>query len=300
MAMTSNTEVLPMPGADAPRPARGPGAEAPTLVIEPSGRFPRISVRELWAYRGLLFFLVWRDIKVRYAQTVLGAGWAVLQPVAAALVFTVVFGVLARIPSDGVPYPVFALAALVPWTYFSTALTGSSNSLVANTNLITKVYFPRLVIPLAPVLAGLVDFGVALAVMLAVMLGYGMAPAASALVLVPLLVLVMVLTAAGIGCWLSALNIRYRDVRHVVPFLVQLWMYASPIVYPASLVPERWRALYALNPMTGVIEGFRAALLGTPGPAWSTLAISLAVGAALFASGALYFRKTERVFADVA
>ncbi|HEX8692064.1 MAG TPA: ABC transporter permease [Longimicrobium sp.] len=287
-----------MPAADAPRPARKAGA--PTLVIEPSGRFPRIGVRELWAYRGLLFFLVWRDIKVRYAQTVLGAGWAVLQPVLTALVFTAVFGLLARIPSEGVPYPVFALAALVPWTYFSTALAGSSNSLVANTNLITKVYFPRLVIPLAPVLAGLVDFAVALVVLLAVMLGYGMVPSPASLVVVPLLVLVMVLTAAGIGCWLSALHIQYRDVRHVVPFLVQVWMYASPIVYPASLVPGRYRALYALNPMVGVIEGFRGVLLGTPGPSWGALALSLAVGLALLASGALYFRKTERVFADVA
>jgi lipopolysaccharide transport system permease protein len=195
---------------------------------------------------------------------------------------------------------VFALAGLVPWTYFSTALTGSSNSLISNTNLITKVYFPRLVIPFTPVLAGLVDFVVTLAVLLLVMLAYGRVPSAAALVVLPLLVLAMMLTAAGIGCWLSALNIQYRDVRYLVPFLLQVWMYASPIVYPASLVPPRYRLVYALNPMVGVVEGFRAALLGTRGVAWPVLAVSLGVGAALLASGALYFRKTERVFADVA
>ena len=289
-----------MRSVDAPRRERAGDAEAPTLVIEPAGRFPRIDLRELHAYRGLLFFLVWRDIKVRYAQTVLGAAWAILQPVLTTLVFTLVFGRLARIPSDGVPYPVFALAGLVPWTYFSTALTGSSNSLISNTNLITKVYFPRLVIPVAPVLAGLVDFVVTLAVLLLVMLAYGRVPSAAALVVLPLLVLAMMLTAAGIGCWLSALNIQYRDVRYLVPFLLQVWMYASPIVYPASLVPPRYRLVYALNPMVGVVEGFRAALLGTRGVAWPVLAVSLGVGAALLASGALYFRKTERVFADVA
>jgi lipopolysaccharide transport system permease protein len=298
--MASNTEVMTMRGVDAPRREQSGQHEAPTLVIEPAGRFPRIDLRELWAYRGLLFFLMWRDIKVRYAQTVLGAAWAIVQPVLTTLVFTVVFGRLARIPSDGVPYPVFALAGLVPWTYFSSALTGSSNSLTTNTNLITKVYFPRLVIPVAPVLAGLVDFAVALAMLLAVMLAYGIVPTAAALVLVPVLALSMVLTATGIGCWLSALNIRYRDVRYLVPFLLQVWMYASPVVYPASLVPPRYRTLYALNPMVGVIEGFRSALLGTRGVAWPVLALSLGVGAALLASGALYFRKTERVFADVA
>lgn len=270
------------------------------LVIEPSGRWPTVDGRELWAYRGLFFFLVWRDIKVRYAQTVLGAGWAILQPVLTMIVFTIIFGNFAGIPSEGVPYPVFSLAALVPWTYFSTALSGASNSLVASTNLITKVYFPRLVIPLAPVLAGLVDLAIAFAVLLVVMLAYGMLPTAESLLVLPVLMVVMMMTAAGVGCWLAALNIQYRDVKYVVPFLVQVWMYLSPIVYPMSMVPEKYRTLYALNPMAGVIEGFRSVLLGTQAVAWSTIAVSLLAGVVLFVSGALYFRRTERVFADVA
>lgn len=300
MQMASRVEstITPVSGLVPPRPAER--ASAPTLVIEPAGRWPRIDLRELWAYRGLFFFLVWRDVKVRYAQTVLGAGWAILQPVLTMLVFTVIFGRFANIPSDGVPYAVFSLAALVPWTYFSTALSGASNSLVSSTNLITKVYFPRLVIPFAPVLAGLVDFAVALVVLGAVMLYYGIVPGALALAVVPLLLLGMMLTAAGVGCWLAALNIQYRDVKHVTPFLIQVWMYASPIVYPMSLVPERWRGWYALNPMAGIVEGFRAVLLGTSAVAWPTIGLSLAMGAVLFVTGSLYFRRTERVFADVA
>lgn len=290
------------PGGASTGALRPPAQEAPRppLVIEPGGRWPRIDLGELWAYRGLVRFLVWRDIKVRYAQTVLGAGWAVLQPVLTMVVFTVVFGGFANIPSDGVPYPVFSLAALVPWTYFSGSLSGSSNSLVASAHLITKVYFPRLVVPLAPVLAGLVDFAIAFGVLLAVMLGYGILPSPGALVVLPVLVLSMMITAAGMGCWLSALNIQYRDVKYVVPFLVQVWMYASPIVYPISLVPERYRSLYALNPMAGVIEGFRAVLLGTGRVPWSWIALSLGVGVLLLLTGTLYFRRTERIFADVA
>ena len=270
------------------------------MIIEPAGSWPRIDLQELWAYRGLFFFLVWRDIKVRYAQTVLGAGWAILQPVLTMLVFTVIFGNFADIPSDGVPYPVFSLAALVPWTYFSTAFTGAGNSLVSSTNLITKVYFPRLVIPLAPVLAGLVDFAIAFVILIVMMLAFGIFPSPEAVVLLPLLLIAMMMTAAGVGCWLAALNILYRDVKYVIPFLVQVWMYASPIVYPASLVPERYRLLYALNPMVGVIEGFRSVLLGTQTVAWHTIGISLAAGAVLFITGAVYFRRMERVFADVA
>ncbi|HET7321922.1 MAG TPA: ABC transporter permease [Longimicrobiaceae bacterium] len=275
-------------------------AAVPTLVIEPASRWPRIDVRELWAYRGLFLFLVWRDVKVKYAQTVMGVGWAVLQPVLTMVVFTVIFGRFAKIPSDGVPYSVFSLAAMVPWTYFSTALSGASNSLVSSTNLITKVYFPRLVIPFAPVLAGLVDFGIGFAILLCFMLAYGIVPGLSALVLVPTLLLATMLTAAGMGCWLSALNIQYRDVKYVIPFLVQVWMYASPIVYPMSMVPEKYRAIYALNPMAGVVEGFRSALLGTNAVAWSTIGVSLTAGLVLFLSGAAYFRRTERIFADVA
>ena len=275
-------------------------AVVPTLVIEPSRRFPRLGLRELWAYRGLFWFLVWRDVKVRYAQTVLGAAWAVLQPVLTMAIFAVIFGAFARIPSDGAPYPLFALAALVPWTFFATALTGASTSLTANTGLITKVYFPRLVIPFAPLLAGLLDFAIGLGVLGLAMIVYGVAPSPAVFVVLPVVLLAMLLTLAGAGCWLAALNIEYRDVKFVVPFLVQVWMYASPVIYPASVVPARYRGLYALNPMVGVIEGFRAALLGTGTVPWPALAISVVVGAVLFASGALYFRRTERVFADVA
>lgn len=268
--------------------------------IRPRSGWAGIDARELWTYRGLLFFLVWRDIKVRYAQTVMGAGWAILQPVLTTVVFTVIFGMFAKIPSDGVPYSVFSLAAMVPWMYFSTALTTSSNSLVTNTNLITKVYFPRLVIPLSPILAGLADFAVGFVILLIFMLGYHIAPSAIAIVVVPVLIVAMMLTAGGVGCWFAALNIQYRDVKYVIPFLVQVWMYASPVVYPMSLVPARYRPFYALNPLAGILEGFRSALLGTNAIAWGTIAISLAVGVVLFISGAVYFRHTERVFADVA
>ena len=279
---------------------RGATRPLPTVVIEPAGRWPRLDIEELWAYRGLLGFLVWRDLKVRYAQTVLGAAWAVLQPVLAMVVFSVIFGAFAKVPSDGVPYPVFSLAALVPWTYFSTALTGASSSLVGTTNLITKVYFPRLVIPLTPVVAGLVDFAIAMVILLGMMLAYGIVPSVGALALVPMLVVMMAVTAAGVGCILAALHIKYRDVKYVAPFLVQVWMYASPIVYPMSIVPERWRPLYALNPMAGVIEAFRAVLLGTAGVAWSAIAVSFATSLVLLVVGLFYFRRTERVFADVA
>lgn len=273
--------------------------EEPTVIIEPSGPWPRIDLRELWAYRNLFLFLVWRDIKVRYAQTVLGAGWAILQPVLAMVVFTVIFGNFAKIPSDGVPYPVFSLAALVPWIYFSTALTTASNSLIANPNLITKVYLPRLVIPFAPVLAGLVDFAIALVILFAMMLAFGIVPSSGVAVL-PILVLIMMMAAAGIGCLLAALNIQYRDVKHIVPFLVQVLMFASPIVYPMSLVPEAYRVAYALNPMAGVIEGFRSVLLGTNSISWSLLSVSAVSSVVFLTIGALYFRRMERVFADVA
>ena len=286
--------------ADASSVQNGEDLRRDTVTIKPAPRWPRINIRELWAYRGLFLFLVWRDIKVRYAQTVLGAGWAIIRPVVTMVVFTLVFGMLAEIPSEGLPYPIFSLAALVPWTYFSTALSASSNSLVANPELITKVYFPRLVIPFAPVLSGFVDFAIAFCVLLIMMFGYGIVPAPAAVILLPVLLLVMAMTAAGVGCWLAALNIQYRDVKHVTPFVVQTWMYMTPIIYPMSLVPERFRAVYALNPMAGVVEGFRAVMLGSTSVAWPTIAISVAAGLVLLVSGALYFRKTERVFADVA
>jgi lipopolysaccharide transport system permease protein len=284
------------------RPASDRAARAPVVaetVIRPESRWPGLDLPELWAFRGLFYFLVWRDIKVRYAQTVLGVGWAILQPVLAMVVFTIIFGNFASMPSDGIPYPLFSLGALVLWTYFSTALTGASNSLVNHTNLVTKVYFPRLIIPLAPVLAGMVDFVIAFGILLAMMLAYGVVPPAAVVVL-PLFLLVALLTAGGVGLLLAALNVQYRDVKYVTPFLVQVWMYASPIVYPMSVVPEQYRHLYALNPMAGAIDGFRAALLGTGEVAWSTLAVSLVSATVLFLGGAAYFRRMEQVFADVA
>jgi lipopolysaccharide transport system permease protein len=274
-------------------------AAPPVVVIEASGWWPGLRLAEIWAYRSLLRFLVWRDLKVKYAQTVFGAGWAILQPVLTMLVFTVVFGIFAGLPSDGVPFSVFALSALVPWLYFSNAITGASNSLIANNNLITKVYFPRLVIPLAPLLAGLVDFAFGFAFLLALIAWKGIAITPDLLLLLPVLMAIMMLTAAGIGYWLSALNIQYRDVAYVVPFMLQVWMYCCPTFYSASMVPERYRALYALNPMVGVIEGFRAVLFGTGTFEWATTEVSIGVALFLFVSGVVYFRHTERVFADV-
>lgn len=272
----------------------------PELVIEPERGWPRIDLRELWAYRSLFYFLVWRDLKVRYAQTVMGIGWAVLQPLLTTLIFTVIFGRFAKVPSDGVPYAVFSLAALVPWTYFSTAFAASSNSLLTNVNLITKVYFPRLVIPFAPVLAGLVDLAIGFLLLLVAMLIFGLPPTILAALLVVPLVALLAITAAGVGSWLAALNIQYRDVKHLTPFLAQIWMYASPIVYPMSIVPPSLRPLYALNPLVGAIEGFRAVMLGTTAVPWLEIGISTLSGLLLFVSGTRYFRRTERVFADVA
>ncbi|HEY7637477.1 MAG TPA: ABC transporter permease [Gemmatimonadales bacterium] len=268
--------------------------------IVPGARWPSIDLGDLWAYRSLLLLLVWRDIKSRYSQTVLGAGWAVLQPVLPMAVFSLVFGRFARIPSEGIPYPVFSLAALVLWSYFSSALSGASNSLILNRNLLTKVYFPRLVIPGAPVLAALVDFAIAFGVLLLVLLLYGLVPQAASIVLIPILVLLVSLAAMGAGSWLAALSVQYRDVRHLNPFLVQIWMFASPIVYPLSLVPEGYRWLYSLNPMAGVITAFRGLLLGTPLPTPAQLALSAVGAVGMFLAGTLYFRHAERVFADVA
>lgn len=282
----------------APVPSAPPVGDV--VRVAPVTGWPGFDLPELWRYRSLLFFLVWREIKVRYAQTVLGAAWAVLQPLLTTVVFTLIFGRFARLPSDGVPYPLFALAALVPWTYFNTAVSGASNSLLANTSLITKVYFPRLIIPGAPVLAALLDLVVSLVALLVLMLIYGVYPPAGAPVLLLPSVLMMLLTAAGVGCWLAALNIQYRDVKYVVPFLLQLWMYASPVVYSLSLVPSQYRLAYALNPLAGAIAGFRAALLGTSPPTAAEFGVSLGVAILVFAGGAAFFRRTERVFADVA
>jgi lipopolysaccharide transport system permease protein len=257
-----------------------------------------LDLRELWLYRELLWFLAVRDVKVRYKQTVLGAAWAVIQPLFTMIVFSIFFGRLAGISSDGVPYPLFALCALLPWQLFSYALTQSSNSLVAEQRLITKVYFPRLIVPLSSVLAGLVDFGIAFVLLLGMMAWYGMAPGWAALT-VPLFLLFAVATALAVGLWLAALNVQYRDFRYTIPFLAQLWMFVSPVAYPSSLVPEPWRPLYGLNPMAGVIEGFRWALLGRADPSWGLLGVSAAVVALLLVGGLFYFRRMEKTFADV-
>jgi lipopolysaccharide transport system permease protein len=275
-------------------------AHAPRHRIGPIVGWPRLDLSEFCAYRGLFFFLVWRGIKVRYAQTVFGMAWAVLQPVFTMVVFTIVFGRLARIPSDGAPYAVFSLAALVPWGYFSSALGGASNSLVSNTALLTKVYFPRLILPLSSVGSALVDFAIAFTVALLVLLGHGIVPRPEAIVIVPLLLVIMAMAAGGVGCALAALIIQYRDARYLVSFLLQTWMYASPVVYSVSLVPEPYRRLYMINPMAPVITTFRAVLLGTTPIPWAALAGSVFTASVLFVAGARYFRRTERVFADVA
>jgi lipopolysaccharide transport system permease protein len=268
------------------------------LILRPSKTFVRLNLLELWAYRELLYFLIWRDVKVRYKQTVLGAAWAILQPVMTMLVFSLFFARLAGMPSDGVPYPVFAFAALLPWQLFTHALTHSANSLVGSQNLITKVYFPRLVIPIAAVLAGLVDFGIAFCVLLALLWYYGIVPTMAVTVL-PLLIVLAILTALAVGLWLSSLNVKYRDVRYTIPFLTQFWLFATPVAYPSSLVPEPWRALLGINPMAGVVEGFRWALLGQtdePGP---LLAVSVVAVAVLLVGGLVYFRQAESTFADL-
>lgn len=275
-----------------------------TVVIEPSRGWVPVKLRDLWEYRDLLYFLVWRDVKVRYKQTVLGAAWAILQPTMTMIVFTIFFGGLAGISSDGLPYPIFSFAALLPWTFFAQGLTQSSNSLVGSQNLITKVYFPRLIIPLATVMAGIVDFVLAFLVLFAMMVYYGIWPGTEVLWLPPLLVLAFA-TALGVGMWMSALNVEYRDVRYVVPFLVQIWLFVTPVIYPASTVTARLESLglpgwlYGLNPMAGVVEGFRWALLGVDTRPGALLIASTVVAGLLVISGAMYFRRMEQTFADV-
>jgi lipopolysaccharide transport system permease protein len=268
-------------------------------MIRPSRGWMRLNLRELWEYRELLYFLVWRDIKVRYKQTALGAAWAVLQPVLTMLVFSVFFGRLAKVPSDGVPYPIFAYCALLPWQLFAYALTESANSLVGSQNLIKKVYFPRLVVPISSVLAGLVDFGISFVVLLVLMLYYRIVPT-WAVALLPLFIVLALATALSVGLWLSALNVEFRDVRYTIPFLTQFWMFATPVAYPSSLVPARWRPLLGLNPMAGVVDGFRWALLGQTGAPGPLLWVSIGAVAALLFGGLMYFRRMESTFADVA
>ncbi len=268
------------------------------LRIQPSRGWVSLKLGELWAYRELLYFLVWRDIKVRYKQTALGAAWAIIQPFSTMVVFSLFFGKLAKIPSDGIPYPLFSYAALVPWTFFATGLTQSANSLVGSSNLIKKVYFPRLVIPLATVLSGVVDFVLALAVLVGMMFYYRIVPTANMLWL-PLFLLLALVTSLGVGLWLSSLNVKYRDVRFIVPFITQFWLFATPIAYPSSLLQEPWRTIYGLNPMVGVVDGFRWALLGTksfPGP---IVMVSALVALLILVTGAFYFRRMEKTFADI-
>jgi lipopolysaccharide transport system permease protein len=267
------------------------------VVIGPERPWSLDDLREVWAYRDLLVLLVWRDIQLRYRQAVLGAAWAVIQPVTAMVIFSVVFGAFARMPSDGLPYPAFAYTGMVVWSYVAHAVTQAAQSLVNNVNLVTRTYVPRVVVPMATVLAGLPDLAIGLLLLVPLLAWYGIVPGAG-VVLVPVLLLLAVGVALGLGLWLSALNVQYRDVRYAVPFLLQVWLFATPIVYPVSLIPERWRIVAAVNPMAGVVEGFRSALLGTPLPR-DLVAGSAAVTILLVVSGAMYFRRVEQRFADV-
>jgi len=271
---------------------------AEVVRIRPSAGWRTLDLGELWRYRELLWFLAMRDIKLRYKQTALGVTWAVIQPLLTMVIFSIFFGRLGGIPSDGIPYPLFALCALLPWQLFAYALTQSSNSVVNEQRLITKVYFPRLIVPISSVLSGLVDFGVAFLLLLVMMVWYGVTPG-WAVVTVPLFVLLAVAAALAVGLWLAALNVQYRDFRYTIPFLTQFWMFASPVAYPSSLVPPAWRPLFGLNPMAGVIEGFRWALLNKADPSWGLLAASTGAVALLLIGGLLYFRRMEKSFADV-
>jgi homopolymeric O-antigen transport system permease protein len=268
------------------------------IVIEPVRGWTPVDLRELWEYRELLFFLAGRDIKVRYRQTALGVAWAVLQPFLTMVVFSVFFGRLGGIPSDGLPYPLFSFAGLVPWTFFAYGLSEASNSVVGSQQLITKVYFPRLTIPIATVLAGVVDFAIAFVILIVMMPFYGIVPSLRVVWIVPMVLLVVV-SALGVGLWLAALNVKYRDVRYALPFLTQLWLFATPIAYPSSLLDTTWRSVYALNPMVGVVEGFRWALLGSRTAPGSMLVASSLAGLALLIGGAMYFRRMEATFADI-
>jgi lipopolysaccharide transport system permease protein len=268
------------------------------IFIKPTKGWGSLNLRELWLYRELVYFLTWRDLKVRYKQTALGAGWAILQPVLSMVVFSIFFGSLLNVPSEGVPYPIFSYAALLPWGVFSKALNDTGRSLVSNRAMLTKIYFPRLVIPLASVFSSLADFLIAFVVMLGLMFYYQIYPTANIWTL-PLFLLLAVITALGVGFWLSAMNVLYRDIGYMIPYLTQLWFYLTPIVYPASKVPEQWQFFYALNPMVGVVEGFRWAILGTADAPNPIIAVSAAIAVVIFISGMFYFRRMERTFADM-
>jgi len=268
------------------------------IRVEPSKGWVSLRLRELWAYRELLYFLIWRDIKVRYKQTVLGAAWAIIQPFFTMVVFSIFFGKLAKMPSDGIPYPIFSYTALVPWAFFANGLNQASNSLVGGSNLIKKIYFPRLALPIASVLGGVVDFVLAFIMLIGMMLYYGMAPTVNVFWL-PFLLLLAFITSLGTSLWLSAMYVQFRDVRHIIHFLTQIWLFATPIAYPSSLLSEPWRTIYGINPMAGVVEGFRWALLGTKTAPGSIIIVSSLVGLGLLLSGAFYFRRMEKTFADV-
>jgi lipopolysaccharide transport system permease protein len=271
--------------------------ERPLVSIRAGSKFAAVDLKSLWAYRELLYFLTWRDVKVRYKQTVLGAAWAVIQPLFMMIIFSIFFGKLARLPSDGIPYPLFAYAAVLPWTFFSNAVTKSGNSLVGSANLITKVYFPRMIIPAAAVAAGLIDLMIAFGILIVLLIYYGVGMTWN-LLMAPALVFMTALLAVAVGLWTSALDVRYRDIRHALPFAIQLTMFATPIIYPVGLVPSRWRWALNLNPLTGIIEGYRAAFFGRPFD-WDALAISAAITFALLFYAAYRFTRVERTFADI-
>ncbi len=273
-------------------------SQVPEIIIEPSSGWVALKLKELWEYRELLYFFVWRDIKVRYKQTVLGAAWAIIQPFFTMIVFSLFFGRLAKMPSDGIPYPIWNFAALVPWQLFANGLGQSSNSLITNANMIKKIYFPRLSMPIAAVIAGVVDFILAFVMLLLMMLYYGAVPTINVIWL-PAFFLLALVTSLGVGLWLSAMNVQFRDIRYTIPFITQFWFFATPITYPSSLLSEPWRTIYGINPMVGVVEGFRWALLGTDTAPGSMIIVSSLTALILLFSGAFYFRRMEKTFADV-
>jgi lipopolysaccharide transport system permease protein len=300
-ATMGGANMSPAPSALRPQgvPSRIEGSPpTPVIIIKPKRGWQLIDFKELSEYKGLFYFLILRDLKIRYKQTILGAGWAIIQPFFTMIVFSLFFGKLAKMPSDNIPYPVFSYSALVIWTYFSNSLSTSANSLVGNTELISKVYFPRIIVPNTPIFAGLVDFIISLIILFIMMFFYGMAPTPY-VIFFPFLTILTMMIASGMGMWLAALNAQYRDIKYTVPFMIQLWMFVSPVVYPASMVPEKFRLWYALNPMAGVVEGFRSILLGTIPFPFKMVTISTVIATLLLITGAMYFRRMERTFADV-
>lgn len=274
-----------------------PGEVREKKRVQSTSGWKSVKIKELWASRDLIYFFIWRDLKVRYKQTVLGASWAIIQPFFTMVIFSLFFGRLAKVPSDNIPYPIFSYSALVPWTFFANGLTQASNVLVANANMLKKIYFPRLTLPVATVLAGLVDFVLAFVILIVMMLFYGITPTSNVIYL-PLFLLMALFTSIGVSMWFSAMNVQFRDVRYMIPFITQAWLFLTPIAYPSSLLNEPWRMIYGLNPMAGVVEGFRWALLGTPAPG-PIIYISSLIATGLFVSGVFYFRRMEKTFADV-